>query len=289
MGNTGATRTGTSSFRARLRSRAPRSAGGIHDFAGRTCLVTGASGGLGATIARRLHGEGARVLLSGRRVDQLTTLAAELGGGTAVVAADLARIEDVQRLALEAGAVDVLVANAGLPANGDLADLSVPDIARAIDINVRSTLVLTRLLLPQMLEQRSGHVVLIGSLAGLAATPRSSVYNASKFALRGFGHALREELRGSGVGVSLVSPTFVSDTGMWADTGLRAAHREATPEQVAEACVSAIRKNRAEVLVAPVDQRLGVRLAGLMPELMQPALRSSVVPPEAVTAQKSKR
>ena len=74
----------------------------------------------------------------------------------------------------------------------DLADLSVDDIARAIDINVRSTLVLTRLLLPGMLVRGSGHVVIIGSLAGLAATPRSSVYNASKFALRGFGHALRE-------------------------------------------------------------------------------------------------
>ena len=84
-----------------------------------------------------------------------------------------------------------------------------------------------------MLARGSGHVVIIGSLAGLAATPRSSVYNASKFALRGFGHALREELRGTGVGVSLVSPTFVSETGMWADTGLRAKHPEVTPDQVA--------------------------------------------------------
>src|SRR3954469_19318980 len=273
-----------SSIRARLRSRSPRLS-----LPGSTCLVTGASGGLGATIARRLHREGARLVVSGRRVDELTSLAAELGDGTAVVAADLARLEDVRRLARDSGGVDILVANAGLPANGELADLSVDDIARAVDINVRSTLVLTRLLVPRMLDQGAGHVLLIGSLAGLAPTPRSSVYNAGKFALRGFGHAFREELRGTGVGVSLVSPTFVSETGMWADTGVRAAHREATPDQVAAACVSAIRKNRAEVLVAPPDQRLGVRLAGLFPELMQPALRSSVVPPEAVAAQKSKR
>ena len=85
----------------------------------------------------------------------------------------------MQRLATESGAVDILVANAGLPANGELAHLSVEDIARAVDINVRSTLVLTRLLLPRMLEQASGDVPLIGSLAGLAPTPRSSVYNAS--------------------------------------------------------------------------------------------------------------
>ena len=94
-------------------------------------------------------------------------------------------------------------------------------------------------------------MVIIGSLAGIASTPRSSIYNASKFALRGFGHALREELRGTGVGVSLVSPTFVSETGMWADTGLRANHAEVTPQQVGDACVEAILKNRAEILVAP--------------------------------------
>jgi short-subunit dehydrogenase len=254
-----------------------------------TCLVTGASGGLGAVIARRLHREGAQLVLSGRREVELEALAGELGPDTRVVAADLAELEEVVRLATEAGEVDVLVANAGLPANGELADLAADDIARAVDINIRATLVLTRLLLAGMLARRSGHVVLLGSLAGLAPTPRSSIYNASKFALRGFGHALHEELRGTGVGVSLVSPTFVSDTGMWADTGLRAAHAEASPEQVAEACVRAIRKNTAEILVAPVDQRLGVRLAGLFPELMQRPLRSSVVPPEAVAAQQSKR
>ena len=287
MESSTAGRTAVSTIRARLRPHSARSRRAA--LPGSTCLVTGASGGLGATIARRLHREGARLVLSGRRLDQLESLARELGGDTGVVAADLARLEDVQRLAADAGQVDILVANAGLPANGELADLDVDDIARAIDINVRSTLVLTRLLLPRMLEQGSGHVVLIGSLAGLAATPRSSVYNASKFALRGFGHALREELRGTGVGVSLVSPTFVSDAGMWADTGIRAAHREVRPEQVGDACVQAIRKNRAEILVAPPDQRIGVRLAGLLPELMQPALRSSVVPPEAVDAQKSKR
>ena len=117
----------------------------------------------------------------------------------------------------------MLVANAGLPANGDLADLAVEDICRAVDLNVRSTLALTRMLVPGMLRAAGrGHVVIVGSLAGLASTPRSSIYNAGKFALRGFGHALHEELRGTGVGVSLVSPTFVSGTGMWADTGLRA-------------------------------------------------------------------
>ncbi len=288
MENTSAARTASSTFTARSRLGLRRSAPGSH-LHGRIALVTGASGGLGATIARRLHREGCRLVISGRREAELATLASALGGEVTSVRADLAVVEDVHRLAEQAGDVDVLVANAGLPANGDLADLSVEDFSGAIDINVRSTLVLTRLLLPAMLTRGSGHVLIIGSLAGLAATPRSSIYNASKFALRGFGHALHEELCGTGVGVSLVSPTFVSDTGMWADTGLRAKHPEVTPEQVSDACVEAIHKNSAEVLVAPASQRFGVRMAGLFPELMQPLLRSSVVPPEAVDAQKSKR
>ena len=259
------------------------------DMRGRTALVTGASGGLGRVIARRLHREGARLAVSGRRETELQTLAAELGDSTQVLPADLASLHDVLRLADQTRGVDIFVANAGLPANGDLVDLAMDDIARAVDINVRATLVLTRCLIQPMLERHSGHVVIVGSLAGLASSPRSSVYNASKFALRGFGHALHEELRGTGVGVSLVSPTFVSETGMWADTGLRARHPEVSPDRVAAACVDAIHTNKAELLVAPVTQRLVVRMAGLFPELLQPVLRSSVVPPEAVAAQQSKR
>ena len=252
-------------------------------------LVTGATGGLGAVIARRLHHEGATLVLSGRREVELTALATELGGGTRAVPADLSSLDEVRRLAGEAAGTGLLVADAGLPANGEVLEQDVEDIARAVDVNVRATLVLTRLLLPAMVQAGTGHVVIIGSLAGLAATPRSSVYNATKFALRGFGHALREELRGTGVGVSLVSPTFVAEAGMWADTGLRAAHPEVSPTQVADACVEAITKNRAEILVAPLLQRLVARTTGVFPELMQPVLRSSVVPHAAVAAQKSKR
>lgn len=258
------------------------------DIDGRRALVTGASGGLGAVLARRLHEEGAQVVLSGRREPALAQVSQELGGAPYVVA-DLAQVEDVQRLAEAAGDVDLLVANAGLPANGDLVDLSVADIVGDIDTNVRATLVLVRLLLPGMLARRLGHVVLIGSLAGMAPVPRSSVYNASKFALRGFAHALRAETRGTGVGISIVSPTFVSGTGMWADTGQRAAHPEVPPDRVADACVRAVRRDRAEILVAPFVQRLGARASVVLPGPMQAVLRSSVVPPEAVEAQKTKR
>ena len=153
-----------------------RSGRGLGDLTDRAALVTGASGGLGATIARRLHDEGAPLVLSGRREGELAALAAELGREDTGRDRRPGPARGGERLAGQAGRVDILVANAGLPANGDLVDLEVEDIARAVDINVRSTLVLTRMLVPGMLRLGAGHVVIIGSLAGLAARrdPRST-------------------------------------------------------------------------------------------------------------------
>src|SRR5579863_4275318 len=125
----------------------------MRELAGRTALVTGASSGLGPVIVRRLARERMRFVLSARRIPELETLAAEVGGAR-VVAADLTRPGEPERLAAEAGPIDVLIANAGLPANGQLVDLEVEHIDRALDVNLRSVIVLTRLLLPSMLERR---------------------------------------------------------------------------------------------------------------------------------------
>jgi short-subunit dehydrogenase len=127
------------------------------------------------------------------------------------------------------------------------------------------------------------------SLAGRIPTAGSSLYNATKFGLRGFGHALRSELRGSGVGVSLISPTFVSAVGMWAETGQQSPVRTTTPERVAEACVRAIREDIPEVTVAPVEQRLISRLIAAFPELIAPFHKSAAVPAAAIERQRSKR
>ena len=251
-------------------------------------LLTGASSGLGPVIARRLRREGARFVLSGRDRTKLAALAEELGDST-VVAADLARRSEAERLADACGPVDVLVANAGLPANGRLLDLEVEHVDHALDVNLRSAIVLARLLLPPMVERRQGHVLLMASMAGRVPAPGSSIYNATKFGIRGFGFALRAELRGSGVGVSLVSPTFVSQAGMWAETGLTASVRETTPERVAEACARAIRENRAEVMVAPFEQRFFSRLVLAFPGGLQRFLAAGAVPDEAVRRQEVKR
>jgi short-subunit dehydrogenase len=155
----------------------------VRDLVGREVLVTGASSGLGPVIARRLHREGVRLVLSARRRPELDALARELVGSR-VVAADLSQRGEAERLASEAGPVDILIANAGVSASGPLVDFDVAGLDQALDVNLRAPIVLSRLLLPGMLRRRAGHVLLMASMAGMIPGPRSSVYSATKFALR---------------------------------------------------------------------------------------------------------
>jgi short-subunit dehydrogenase len=232
-----------------------------------TVLLTGASGGLGHAIARALGNRGASLILSGRRAEVLEPLASELGARTVIV--DLSMPEEVDRLLSEAGEVDILVANAALPASGTLDSFSVEEIDRAIDVNLRAPIVLAQGLVPSMVARASGHLVFISSLAGKAATPGSSLYNASKYGLRGFASALRADLRSSGVGVSAVFPGFIRDAGMFAEAGVKLPPGVGTrsPEDVAKGVLHAIEHNRGEVDVAPLPLRASAALAGLAPEL----------------------
>ena len=238
------------------------------DVKGRTVLLTGASGGLGAAIAEALAQRGARLLLSGRQRDRLEALAQRTRGE--VLVGDLAVRGDVERLAAEAGDVDVLVANAALPGSGRLEGYDVDGIDRVLDVNLRAPIVLARLLAPGMLERGSGHVVLMSSLAGRAPTVGQSLYVATKFGLRGFAGALRADLHGSGVGVSAVFPGFIRDAGMFADSGVKlpAGVGTRSPRQVANAVVRGIERNRGEIDVAPFSFRFGGWLFGGAPELV---------------------
>lgn len=237
------------------------------EISGCTVLLTGASGGIGQAIARELSGRGAKLILTGRRADVLESLAVELGARA--LAVDLSDAEEVERLAAEAGVVDVLVANAAIPASGLLDSYTVEQIDRSLDINLRAPIVLAHALLPAMVERRRGHLVFIGSLQSKAPTPGAALYNAAKFGLRGFATALRGDLRASGVGVSIVHPGFIRDAGMFAETGVKLPPGTGTrsPEDVARAVVRAIERNRGEVDVAPFPLRLGTIIAGLAPDL----------------------
>jgi uncharacterized protein len=237
------------------------------DLSGARVLLTGASGGIGNAIARALHARGASLVITGRRADALEALRAELGDRVDVVQADLAKREDVEALPGRAGTIDVLVANAGLPASGELTDFTPEQIDRALEVNLRAPMQLTRALLPSMLERERGHLVYVSSLVGKIPAAGSSIYSATKFGLRGFGGSLHDELHGTAVGATTVFPGFISDAGMFAESGVKLPPGVGTkpPEKVAEAVIEGIEKNRAEIDVAPLAVRATGKLAGIAP------------------------
>jgi short-subunit dehydrogenase len=240
------------------------------DLGGKTVLLTGATGGLGRAIATALANRGATVVLSSRKAEELASLADSLAGdGHRTIVADLAEEGAALRLLEEAGVVDVLVANAGLPASGSLDGFSQDEIGRALRVNLECPVRLARELAPALRDRGEGHLVFVSSISGQASTPRASLYAATKFGLRGFALCLREDYRGTGVGVSVISPGAVRDAGMFADSGA-AEHPllgAATPDQVSDAVVTAIERNRGEITVAPLRQRVLGKLGMVAPEL----------------------
>jgi len=234
---------------------------------GTKVLLTGASGGIGQHIARALAARGATVLASARREEVLDRLRAELGGRLTPVPADLSDRASVNRLIAAAKGVDAFVGNAALPAAGPIDDFTPDEIDRALEVNLRAPIQLVRALVPGMAERGKGHVVLVSSLSGKVSTPGSGLYSATKFGLRGFGASLRQDLHGSGVGVSVIYPGFIHGAGMFddADVELPPGVGTSAPEEVAEAVVSGIEDDRAEIDVAPLAMRAGTFVASIAP------------------------
>jgi short-subunit dehydrogenase len=227
---------------------------------GKRVLLSGATGGIGRAIADQLAGQGARLVLSSRKKDELDELARSLPGGARrhkVVVADLADDGAAEKLVKDAGDVDALVANAALPATGRLEGFSSEEVKRALRVNFESPILMARALAPKFAKKGEGHLVFIASLAGKVGSPRSSLYNSTKFGLRGFAFGLREDLHPHGVGVSIVSPGFVREAGMFHDADAKPppGMGTTTPAKVADAVARAIRENRNEITVAPRRQR----------------------------------
>ncbi len=237
------------------------------DVTGRTVLLTGATGGLGQAIARTFAGRGARLVLTGRRSDVLEPLAQELSAR--VLAVDLADRAQLDGLIADAGDVDVLIANAALPASGLVEQFSIEEIDRALDVNLRAPILLARAFAPSMSARGGGHIVLMSSLSGKAATAGSALYSATKYGLRGFGLGLREDWRDRQVGVSTIFPGFIRDAGMFHDAGVDLPPGVGTksPQDVADATLRAVQRNKAEVDVAPLGLRGGALLSQITPEV----------------------
>jgi short-subunit dehydrogenase len=240
------------------------------EIPGSRILLTGATGGLGRAIAKALHDKGAHLVLTGRKQDALEGLAAELGGTRAeALAADLANRDDVASLPGRAGQVDILVHNAGLPGSGRLETYTAEQIDRVLDVNLRAGIMLTNALLPGMTERGRGHLVYVSSMSGKIPTVRASIYAATKYGLRGFAAALRDDLHGTPIGVSAVFPGPITGAGMWTKAGVDLPRwvPKRTPEQVGAAVVKAIERDKPELDVADPIQRSAAVIAAAAPKL----------------------
>ena len=185
----------------------------MFDLTGKCALVTGASGGIGAEVARVLHAAGATVGLSGTRVGPLEELAAELGGRAHVLAcnlSDAAEVEGLVKRAAEAmGSVDILVNNAGITRDGLAMRMSDDDWQAVIDVNLTATFRLCRAAIRGMMKARWGRIVNISSVVGQTGNPGQANYVASKAGMVGLTKALAAEVASRGITANCVAPGFI--------------------------------------------------------------------------------
>ena len=208
---------------------------GMFDLSGRTALVTGASGGIGAAIARQLHAQGAEVVLAGRRREPLDALAATLGGRATVELAELAEADAPERLIKTVegrGALDILVNNAGLTRDNLALRMKDEDWQTVLDVNLTAGFRLIRAALRGMMKRRFGRIIGITSIVAATGNPGQANYAAAKAGMIGMSKALAAEVAARGITVNCVAPGFV-ETAMTdaLDEGQRARLLERIPLQ----------------------------------------------------------
>lgn len=244
-------------------------------------LITGASSGIGAAAAKLFTSEGYRVVLAARRKDQLDALAKEIqatGGETLVVPTDISQLGQIEKLVSKSlenfGRVDVLLNNAGLGRLDWLEKLDPQkDIEFQIQVNLTGLIQTARAILPHMIERKQGHIINMGSIAGLIATPTYSVYAATKYGLRGFTEALRREVSIHGIEVTGIYPGGVA-TEFGDKAGIKRKTNVSTPrflkltaEDVAKSVFRVVKKPYRAVII---------------PGLMRPTVWLSVIFPGMV-------
>ena len=248
---------------------------------GKVVIITGASSGVGEAAAHAFGRAGARVVVAARSREKVASLARQVDG--LAVPTDVSRFDDLQALVDQAlaayGRIDVLVNNAAANARGDLDTLDPRDIATVIDTNLKAPLLLTRLALPH-LRASKGVVVNVASIAGHVPLPHETPYCASKWGLRGFTFALRQELKAAGVAVCVVSPGPISTPFVLDDLDnvpdLVFSQPILTAEQVADAVLACAIDRKRERAMARSTLLLA-RLAATFPwlqEMLRPSLEA---------------
>jgi len=182
---------------------------------GKVVIVTGASSGIGAAAARELVRQGCKVALAARSADRLRALEAELGQAALAVPADVTQGPDVARLVAATrerfGRIDVLLANAGLYAPGQLAESELEALAHVVDVNVNGVLRCVHGVLPHLRAQRSGDILVTSSISGHIDIHWEPVYSATKHAVSALVHTLRRQVAGDGIRVGAVAPGMVAN------------------------------------------------------------------------------
>ena len=217
-----------------------------HPLSGKVVIITGASSGIGAATARALDRCGCKLTLAARSADKLAALAGELGGDPLVVVADMTAGADVVRMVEETvarfGRIDVLFANAGVYIPGQVAEGDPDAWANLMDVNIDGVLRGVHAVLPHMLAQKSGDILVTSSISGHVDIVWEPIYSASKHAIQGFVHTLRRQVAPAGIRVGAIAPGMVANE-LWGYTdaaaidAMVAKRASLRSEDVAEAVV----------------------------------------------------
>ncbi|MGG3737961.1 SDR family NAD(P)-dependent oxidoreductase [Aeribacillus pallidus] len=247
---------------------------------GKRVVITGASSGIGKEMALLAAGCGAHVILLARREEKLREIANQIEqeqGSVTVMALDVTdsrQVEEVfTKLLTMFPKIDVLINNAGFGLFQEIVDMKMEDVHRMFDVNVLGLIACTRQVIPHMKANQCGHIINIASQAGKIATPKSSVYAATKHAVLGFTNSLRLELQAFGVFVTAVNPgpidtdffAIADESGTYVKNVKRWMLR---PEQVAEAVIACLGTNRREINM-PRWMNVGSKLYQLFPSLVE--------------------
>jgi len=251
----------------------------MQDLHDRVVLLTGASRGIGVFIARRLASEGVRLAIVARNKAALDTLGRELEIFNCKARTYETDIMDTQacdllvkRVLNDLGPVEILINNAGIERTGFFEQQSFATSKEVVEVNLLAPLRLIHAVLPGMLDKGSGHIVMIGSMAGLGGLPHAATYAATKAALHALANSLRLEFHNRGVSASTVIPGFVNGAGMYEDQKIETGGYSAPsilgssdPTDVADAVVHAIHKDEPEILVNSYPLRFTLTLSRLFP------------------------
>jgi short-subunit dehydrogenase len=246
----------------------------VKTIAGKTAVLTGASGGIGVFIARALAKEQVTVVTISRSQEGLEQICTEIeteGGKAISIPFDIRQLEElpslVQKIEQLAGPIDILINNAAIEKFRPFQNYALEDIQSILTLNLHAPMELTRLLLPSMIERKSGHIVNISSGAGKKAAPFNSIYSASKAGLIMWSEAIRQELANTNVGVSVICPGC-TNAGMFLalDISVPKGASIAEPTQVADVVIQAIKQNQKEVILDGLAIKVFYALSQLSPE-----------------------